>query len=240
MSDKIFHWASTLKSLGEDDDGCLQIKGSASTIDLDRAGDIIEAQAWTKSGGLENFKGNPIILFNHDYNKPIGRATDLAVTDKGLDITAKISNANAEIKNLIKDGVLGAFSVGFKVKDADYMTETDGYKIKDAELFEVSVVSVPCNQGATFSLAKSFDNMEEYKKFQNQFIKANSGAAADAVKIEQPSGEQSHNMETKMSEEKKTPEAGFDLESFAKEVAEKTATTIAMKQAEAKAAKKKL
>jgi len=107
------------------------------------------------------------------------------------------------------------------------------------KLFEVSVVSVPCNQGATFSLAKSFDNMEEYKKFQNQFIKANSGAAADAVKIEQPSGEQSHNMETKMSEEKKTPEAGFDLESFAKEVAEKTATTIAMKQAEAKAAEEK-
>ena len=239
MSDKIFHWASTLKSLGETDDGCLEIKGSASTVDLDRAGDIIEAQAWTKSGGLENFKGNPIILFNHDYNKPIGRATDLNVTEKGLDITAKISNANKEIKNLIKDGVLGAFSVGFKVKDADYMTETDGYKIKDAELFEVSVVSVPCNQGATFSLAKSFDNMEDYKKFQNQFIKANSGAAADAVKIEQPSGEQSHNMETKMSEEKKTPEAGFDLESFAKEVAEKTATTIAMKQAEAKAAEEK-
>ena len=42
-----------------------------------------------------------------------------------------------------------------------------------------------------------------------------------------------------MSEEKKTPEAGFDLESFAKEVAEKTATTIAMKQAEAKAAEEK-
>ena len=34
------------------------------------------------------------------------------------------------------------------------MTETDGYKIKDAELFEVSVVSVPCNQGATFGLSK--------------------------------------------------------------------------------------
>ncbi len=239
MSDKLFHWTSNLKSLGEDDDGCLQIKGSASTIDLDRAGDIIEAQAWTKSGGLENFKGNPIILFNHDYNKPIGRATDLEVTDKGLDITAKISKAAGDVKELIKDGVLGAFSVGFKVKDADYMTETDGYKIKDAELFEVSVVSVPCNQGATFSIAKSFDNIEDYRKFQNQFIKANSDAAADAVKIEQPSGEQSHNMETKMSEEKKTPEAGFDLESFAKEVAEKTATTIAMKQAEAKAAEEK-
>jgi HK97 family phage prohead protease len=239
MSDKIFHWSSTLKMLGEADDGSLEIKGSASTIDLDRAGDIIEAEAWTKSGGLNNFKGNPIILFNHDYNKPIGRATDVVVTDKGLEISAKISKAAGEVKDLIKDGVLGAFSVGFKVKDAEYMTQTDGYKIKDAELFEVSVVSVPCNQAATFSIAKSFDNMDDYKEFQKQFIKANSNAAADAVKIEQPSGEKSQKMETKMSEEKKTPEAGFDLEAFAKDVAEKTATSIAMRQAEAKAAEEK-
>ena len=35
--------------------------------------------------------------------------------------------------------------------------------IKDAELFEVSVVSVPCNQAATFSLAKSFDSEDEYE-----------------------------------------------------------------------------
>ena len=160
MSNKIYHWTSTFKSLGETDDGGINIKGSASTNALDRAGDIIESDAWTK-GGLENFKNNPIILFNHDYNKPIGRATGLEVTDKGLDITAKISKAAGDITHLVKDGVLGAFSVGFRCKESDYMTETDGYKIKDAELFEVSVVSVPCNQGATFGLSKSFDSMDE-------------------------------------------------------------------------------
>jgi len=184
--EKIFHWSSTFKNLGETDDGGLDIKGSASTNALDRAGDIINADAWTK-GGLDNFKNNPIILFNHNYDKPIGRAKDLSVTDNGLDITARISKSAGEIKDLIKDGVLGAFSVGFKVKDAEYMTETDGYKIKDAELFEVSVVSVPCNQGATFSIAKSFDNMEDYNKFKRQFVTANSTESADAVKIEQPS-----------------------------------------------------
>ena len=66
------------------------------------------------------------------------------------------------------------------------MTETDGYKIKDAELFEVSVVSVPCNQGATFGLSKSFDNMEDYNKFKQSFYQANSKDSADAVEIEQP------------------------------------------------------
>ena len=138
-NEKIYHWTSTFKSLGETDDGGVNIKGSASTNGLDRAGDIIETEAWMK-GGLENFKNNPIILFNHDYNKPIGRATGLEVTDKGLDITAKISKAAGDVAQLVKDGVLGAFSVGFRCKDSEYMTETDGYKIKDAELFEVSVV----------------------------------------------------------------------------------------------------
>ena len=237
-NEKIYHWTSTFKSLGETDDGGVNIKGSASTNALDRAGDIIQPDAWTK-GGLENYKGNPIILFNHDYNKPIGRATDLSVTDSGLDISAKISKAAGDITQLVKDGVLGAFSVGFRCKDSEYMTETDGYKIKDAELFEVSVVSVPCNQNATFGLAKSFDSMDDYRKYQSEFLKANSNATADAVKIEQPSEEKSSSTETDMSEEKKSPEVAFDLESFAKDVAEKTATTIAMKQAEQKAAEQK-
>jgi len=233
--EKIFHWTNTFKTLGEDDDGGLDIKGSASTNSLDRAGDVIETEAWTK-GGLENFKNNPVILFNHNYDRPIGRAKEIGVTENGLELTARISKSSGEIKDLIKDGVLGAFSVGFKVKDADYIKETDGYKIKDAELFEVSVVSVPCNQTAVFSLAKSFDSMEEYDKFKKNFIKETSSIDANA-KIEQSSEAKADKTETKMSEEKKTPEVSpeFDLEAFAKQVADQTATSIAMKQAEQKA-----
>jgi HK97 family phage prohead protease len=235
--DKIFHWANTFKAI-EIDDGSIEIKGSASTNTLDRAGDIIEPTAWTK-GGLDSFKSNPIILFNHNHDRPIGRAKEIGVSDKGLDITARISKAAGEVTNLIKDGVLGAFSVGFKVKDADYISETDGYRIKDAELFEVSVVTVPCNQDAVFSLQKSFDSMDEYKKFKKTFTQANSTESADAVKIEQPSEAKADKTETIMSTESKTkaPESPeFDLEKFAKEVAEKTAASIAMKQAEVKAA----
>lgn len=240
MSSKIYHWTSTFKSLGETDDGGIDIKGSASTNGIDRAGDIIESDAWTK-GGLENFKNNPIILFNHNYDKPIGRAKDLKVTENGLEISAKISKAAGDVTQLIKDGVLGAFSVGFKVKEADYMTETDGYKIKDAELFEVSVVSVPCNQGATFGLSKSFDSMEDYNKYKQTFYKANPAESADAVNVEQPRREESHNMETNMSKENKSPESNseFNLEEFARKVAADTAAEIAMKQAEQKAAEQK-
>ena len=237
--EKIFHWTSTFKSLGENEDGGVDIKGSASTNALDRAGDIIESDAWTK-GGLENYKGNPIILFNHNYDKPIGRAKDLKVTENGLEISAKISKAAGDVTQLIKDGVLGAFSVGFKVKDADYMTETDGYKIKDAELFEVSVVSIPCNQGATFGLSKSFDSMEQYNKYKHTFYTANLNDSADAVEIEQPSTAKA-TTETNMSKEKQSPESNpeFNLDSFAAEAAEKAVAQYAMKQAELKAAEQK-
>ena len=180
-------------------------------------------------------------MFNHNYDKPIGRAKDLQVTDGGLEISAKISKAAGDVTQLIKDGVLGAFSVGFRCKDSEYMTETDGYKIKDAELFEVSVVSVPCNQGATFGLSKSFDSMDDYNEFKQSFYKANSNDSADAVEIEQPNGAQAQEMETNMSNEKQAPESKpeFDLDSFAQEAAEKAVAEYAMKQAEQKAAEQK-
>ena len=236
---KIFNLTSTFKS-HEVEDGSVMIRGMASTNDFDRAGDTISPDAWAK-GGLKNFENNPIILFNHDYNKPIGRATGLKVTPNGLELEAKISKSAPEsVCDLVKDGVLGAFSVGFRVKDADYLSETDGYKIKDAELFEVSVVSVPCNQAATFSLAKSFDSEAEYEDFKKTFTNrvdlASQSLAKDdklSVASDTLDGAQAQK-EIKMSEEVKTPEV--DLEAFAKKVAEETAAKIAMKQAEAKAA----
>ena len=242
--EKIFNLTSTFKALDEDDGG-VHICGMASTHDEDRANDVIMAEAWTK-GGLRNFEKNPIILFNHDYNKPIGRATGLKVTENGLELKAKISkSAPDHVAQLVKEGILGAFSVGFRVKDADYLSETDGLKIKDAELFEVSVVSVPCNQAATFSLAKSFDSMDEYNEFKKTFTNrvdlAGQSLAKDEnsfIASETPDeAEKSAKQEIKMSEEVKTPE--IDLEAFAKKVAEETAAKIAMKQAETKAVEEK-
>jgi HK97 family phage prohead protease/HK97 family phage major capsid protein len=245
--EKIFNLTSTFKALSEDDDGSVHICGMASTADKDRANDVISAEAWTK-GGLANFEKNPIILFNHNYDKPIGRATGLKVTENGLELKAKISkSAPDHVAQLVKEGILGAFSVGFRVKDADYIQETDGLKIKDAELFEVSVVSVPCNQAATFSLSKSFDSMAEYEEFKKTFKSTNredlagqflakEDVKASSVASDSPDGAELAQKEIKMSEVN-TPE--IDLEAFAKKVAEETAAKIAMKQAEEKAAAQK-
>ena len=238
---KIFNLTSTFKA-AEADDGSVMIRGMASTADFDRAGDTISAEAWTK-GGLQNFEKNPIILFNHDYDRPIGRATGMKAGPNGLELECKISkNAPGNVAELVKDGVLGAFSVGFKVKDADYLKETDGLMIKDAELFEVSVVSVPCNQAATFSLAKSFDSDKEYEEFKKTFTNRVDLAGQSLAKDEDISSNIASDHTPKSAEtisadqEIKMDNQNIDLEAFAKKVAEDTAAKIAMKQAEQKAA----
>ena len=224
---KIFNLTSTFKFVEEADDGSVNIKGYASTNDTDRAGDVIEKEAWEK-GGLDNYTNNPVILFNHDYNRPIGRATGLETDDRGLRIAANISKSAGDVTNLVKEGILRALSVGFRVKDADYIEETDGLKISDAELFEVSVVSVPANQAATFSVAKSFETQSEYDEWKKQFVKI---TEADKPQDTDASLSSRNNEMSEKTED-------FNLEEFAKKVASETAAKIAMQQAESKAAEK--
>ena len=243
---KIFNLTSTFKTLGTEEDGSVTIRGMASTNSIDRAGDAIDAEAWTK-GGLMNFENNPIILFNHDYDRPIGRAKSVRITENGLELEAKISkSAPANVCELVKEGILGAFSVGFRVKDAEHIQETGGLRIKDAELFEVSVVSVPCNQAATFSLAKSFDSETEYEEFKKTFNNSvdlagqslakhednSSNIASDAPDEDSNESQQ----EKKMSEENNTPK--FDLDAVAKKAAEEAVAKMAMAQAQEKATAK--
>lgn len=173
---KVFKLDSSIKSI-EENDGELKIAGYASTDSVDRDSDRILPTAWTR-GGLKNYENNPILLFNHDYNRPIGRVLEISTDRKGLKIKGIISKSAGDVYNLVKEGILSTFSVGFLVKDADYDKSVDGLIVKDAELLEVSVVSVPANQDATFSLAKSFDSQEDYLNFKKQFINGDSEKAA--------------------------------------------------------------
>ena len=144
----------------------IYIEGYASTQDVDRQGDIIPATVW--EAGVKNYLKNPIILAQHDHDDPIGRMVQHKIDSTGLWIKARISAA-AEVFNLVKDEVLTAFSVGFRVLDAEYNAAAELFVIKELELVEISVVSVPCNQNTLFSLSKAFDDADEYKKFKSQF-----------------------------------------------------------------------
>lgn len=150
----------------------ITITGRASTNTEDRSGDIIASDAWKKSGALANYLKNPIVLAFHDPTKPIGLTISHEIDDIGLKITAKISKVAGDVISLIKEGILSAFSIGFMVKEANFDPNSGIFVIKELELFEVSVVSVPANQDTLFSIEKNFSNPDDYKEFRNQFIKS--------------------------------------------------------------------
>lgn len=157
----------------------IYIEGYASTIDIDRAGDVVPASVWEK--GMSNYLKNPIILAHHDHDDPIGRMVEHRLDTKGLWIKARISAA-AEVFSLIKDEVLTAFSIGFRVLDAEYNSAAEVFVVKELELIEISVVSVPCNQNTVFNLSKAFQNAEDFNSFKAQFIpKADSAKGLESL-----------------------------------------------------------
>lgn len=183
MNEIIHLRASFVEKSVNEDDQSLTIKGYASTTNKDRVGDVILKDAWSK-GGLNNYLKNPVILAFHDHKRPIGKMVDYTVDEVGLKITAKISKAAGDITDLIKDGVLQAFSVGVRVKEADYDNATDTFLIKDVELHEVSVVSIPANQDSLFSIAKCFETETDFAEFKQKFVKPETSGAPTEEKSE--------------------------------------------------------
>lgn len=147
-------------------DSSVYIEGYASTNDVDRHGDVVPSSVWEK--GIQNYLRNPVILAYHDHSQPIGRMVEYKGDSKGLWIKARVSSAAKQF-SLIKDGILSAFSIGFRVLDAEYNSAAEVFLIKELELVEISVVSVPANQNSLFELSKAFTSPEEYKLFKEQF-----------------------------------------------------------------------
>jgi HK97 family phage prohead protease len=121
---------------------------------IDRVGDIIEPAGWR----LQNFRKNPIALFQHDSRFPIGRWADLRIEKNALlgrlDLAPlKTSDRIDEIRRLVQAGILKTVSVGFQGLKSHPREDGRGLVFTESELLECSLVSVPANVNA-ISVAK--------------------------------------------------------------------------------------
>src|SRR6266436_4639676 len=114
----------------------------------DRYDDVIEPDGWD----LKNFNKNPIALFNHNSDFPIGRWESLRVKDGGLRGHLRMapegtSDRHDEIRRLIDAGILKAVSVGFRPIESASREDSKygGMRYIRSELVETSLVSVPAN-----------------------------------------------------------------------------------------------
>lgn len=121
------------------------LRFTASTEGLGRDGMVIEAGAWQ----LENYRKNPVVLWAHDYtghNLPIGKATDVQVTDNRLtaEVVFDLEDEFArQVDRKYRTGFLNAVSVGWETRAVKPGGANQAPRISAAELLDISAVPVP-------------------------------------------------------------------------------------------------
>ena len=145
----------TVKSVSEDD---RIITGIASTPSPDRADDVVVPT------GVKFALPIPL-LWQHDHSQPIGEVTAAAVSDAGIEITAKLASIDEpgplqdrlnEAWQSIKSGLVKGLSIGFRGLQVEPNPNSDrwGLIFRSWEWFELSAVTVPANADASITSIK--------------------------------------------------------------------------------------
>lgn len=152
----------------------------ASSEKVDSFGDVVVQ----KGIDLTRFKENPIILYQHNADEPIGKAVDIRMGEKGIiadvELAPKgVSEKIDTIRGLIEAGILKAVSIGFSAQEYEPLRNDDnqvtGWKFIKSLLHEISVVSIPANDEA-LAIARSFnlprhdmkDMFTDYSHYEKQ------------------------------------------------------------------------
>lgn len=163
---------------GDTDDRFVHIEGLASTFgNIDRDDDIIA------KGAFKNTltRRVPKFLNQHRMDQPIGVIDQAFEDEEGLRIKARMPKENSMVKDmlpLLKMGALGNFSIGFNVIESD--TTPDGVRtIKEIDLWEISIVTIPANPEARVLGVKQLKEKEKEKETKDIDDKI-----VDAIKAE--------------------------------------------------------
>lgn len=179
----------------------VKVSGYASTPTPDRYDDIVEPTAFVRSI-MNEYKKNPIVLFQHNSDRPIGIVTHMSIDDQGLFVEATIHDE--EVGPKVAKRILRTFSIGFIARAIEFRDENgqllnpaedniwrEGVKrvITDVDLVEISVVSVPANPDALFTVEKSVKsffknyslNPDSMKKKNLLTMKAEDDAVVETV-----------------------------------------------------------
>lgn len=141
-------------------------EGYASTFgNMDQVQDIIEQGAFTES--LK--KRMPKVLWQHQMDKPVGKLLNIQEDSKGLYVKVKLitdTTLGKDAYTLMKEGVIDKLSIGFMIQDAEYDQEKNVRIIKQADLYEFSLVTIPANEEASITRIKSVpSNERDFEKF---------------------------------------------------------------------------
>ena len=102
------------------------------------------------------------MLWQHRTSEIIGSFTSLQEDDKGLLVEGRINlgtEKGREAYALLKAGDMDGLSIGYRVKDFEVDKKTGVRFLKDVDLMEISLVTMPANQRALVTDVKSVEDI---------------------------------------------------------------------------------
>ena len=121
---------------------------------MDHDNDIIVKGAFQKS--IKERFNNIFFLYQHNWEKPLGKFTSLVEDEKGLYFEAEIVQTSYGIDQLklYESGLVKEHSIGFQTIKSD--RESSGLRtIKEVKLYEGSAVTLGANSNTPFLGFKS-------------------------------------------------------------------------------------
>lgn len=162
-ADQTFYRELEIRASGGNELGDREFEFLASDETPDSYGDVVRVEGWE----LKRYRKNPIVLFGHRSDTPIGYSPKTAVDEARNALVSRIKLADEgtsdfidTLYKLMKQRIVRAVSVGFRAtKDVEVIRDKEGnfqgLEFNGQELLEISVVSIPANPNS-LSLAKSW------------------------------------------------------------------------------------
>ena len=141
-----------------DESGAITGYGSVFGV-VDGGGDVVMPGAFKKSLAARGDKPIPI-LWNHFDSFPVGKWTQIEEDERGLKLSGRFTMKSAkaqEIHALAMDSVISGLSIGYRTIDAEKSETTGVRRLKELDLWEVSIVTFPMLEDAQIESVKNDD-----------------------------------------------------------------------------------
>lgn len=182
MTTKTLDFSCELKADG--DTGTFEGYGSVFSI-TDRGGDIVAPGAFTDTLAAAKTAGRmPALLWQHRQAEPIGVYTSMEEDAIGLKVSGKLAlktARGAEAYELMKMGAITGLSIGYKVRDDSWDRVTGVRTIKKADLFELSLVTIPMNDASRVSAVKTIEELDSLSEIERHLRDACGMSKSEAL-----------------------------------------------------------
>jgi HK97 family phage prohead protease len=122
------------------------------------------------------------MLWQHRTSEIIGSFTSFQEDEKGLAVEGRINlgtEKGREAYALLKAGDMDGLSIGYRVKDFEVEKTTGVRFLKEVDLMEISLVTMPANQRALVTDVKSVEDVATLSDLEDLLRK--SGFSRDAA-----------------------------------------------------------